>query len=267
MNITFKEIIDNNIFYCNYLLNSTENTFVLFQYGPYLVKNNTGYFICNFDGIKNPILKFITLAAGIIDVYKVYKKNLTFKLAKEAINNLSCLSENLIPIMNDKIHLLANKSIESIRKYQKESKSLESALLSSAPITPYNFVITNPELTNLNKSSDLLIQNRNNKLLEEKIINYLINYVDIILLENDEFLDINDFMKSFTILMDNSTDKNVCVYFLLIYLRYVINKEDYNKTINYLEKLYNSYLDIRNKEKVNVTEILDQITHFIKIED
>ena len=271
----FTEIKKYPLFYISDMLQNPSDSFLMYQYGPYMLMNTNYSKILtrNKTSIlyyKNPIVAFMV---DVSDMVKAVHLNIPIKDIKEIILNVITSLPNPT---NDFFERCAIKTkdigfriIKDIQEIQYENNSLESAMLNYSPIVPYSGTIKKenikaPELVELKYET-----------LDTLIKDYLIENITEIMLHNEDFISVDKHDSEYmlreneTIASDLSYDiiksyndqenvnPSVKTYFSLVYLRYAIPKEKIQDAIQTLIKINTTYNKLIKGEEVNVMEAVE----------
>lgn len=265
--IPFKEIRECPIHYCQVLAEEPEDSFVLFQYGPYLVSQYPEYFLKRINFFKNSSLIFMVHIYGFL--YSMRNSSQTIKQMKE---ELGIYITHARGTFVDRIVMIGNVFRKELSRKEQETHSLESAILDYTPIVQYaRGFLVKPEMA---KSSEkIFTEKRCPTILEvESRIYKQLNDFIIPILENPyAFIqpeDPNPTLMHIITTKDN-IDKNVGYYFLLVYLRYCVKNEDYYKTLENLFVLNNNINKFITGKRGSVTEALSALEsiHPVSIPD
>lgn len=266
--ITPKEINDYPKHYIGELIDERNDSFILYQYAPGLLTTFGAFddFDSRYDGIKNPVLKFLTDIAGIKNV--VESSNISYKEAKKKIQYY--INRNTT-IYKDHVHKIGLTVLENVRLKQQEERSLESAILSCAPIVQYaKTTLVKPEMTENNlfdkyfKAS--MIPNLPPKQELDKIIkDYLIENVIDILTHSELDIDPSNGDKRISDLVqlnyaDTESEQNAAVYFLLVFLRYVSGFDNWNEILIKVFNLNTVCNKISNGERISIKKAIEAFT-------
>jgi hypothetical protein len=258
--ITFSEIKETPMHYLGKLKNTKENTFLLFQYGPYLVSKYIDFFIGIEDKLQNDFLILMVQVAKILGVSRIIKMRdadkYTFKMAKEKLLGVAASTHGKYYQVQRK---LAMELFGEIQKVQYEDKSLESAMLNYAPITQYaKTTLVKPEMTHT-EPVPRCIHNFND--LDIRIQRYFVEKIFLILQEPTEFINPDDpsedFIKAST-KVPGSNSQLVSYYFIMVYLRYAsTDVKDYEKKYKDIFNLNDTCNKLHNGERVNIKDALE----------
>ena len=273
--MSFNEIKKYPLFYISDMIQNPSDSFLMYQYGPYLLMNTDYFKIIINDEInslyyKNPCLAFMI---EISEIIKCIHSIDTIGNIKENILNILTRCQT-VQSQDSEIYLQKKKEIvfdivNKIQEHQYDTKSLESALLNYSPIVPYSGTITQseiqaPELIELTHDTlDILIKN----YLKDNIIEIMLHNEDFISVDNHDseyMLKENESVTSdlsYDIINSYNNQENmnpsVKTYFSLVYLRYAIPKEKFQDAIQTLIKINTTYNKISKGEVVNVKEAVE----------
>lgn len=208
---TLAEINETPLAFISEMIESEDLSYTIMMYGPYLIKNYTKEFWKRMKDIKNDLVRFLAII-GSYD--RLTRGDYTFAHAKDKI--LYMITNYSDGIYHDIITKEGIRLIEEIRRYQRQTKNLESAMLNYSPIVGYGHnVIVKPEMESESPSnvSPRDIDDRIRSLITTK-------YYEII--QNSELCfkgeDINKDIEE--IKANISKHKDVCLYFIYVYMRF-----------------------------------------------
>lgn len=248
-NISLTEIQKFPIHYINSILTGEASDFILYEYGPTIASNYQHLITRDEIELKNvnPLFVLMLDVAEIIQIVNSNGKivNIKFHLI-QIIKRCTMHPYKYSSVTSE----IAMKFIQQIRKYQYETKSLESALLNYAPIVQYSGKLVKPDLA-VNKDQDGVIHIGYHQL-EHLIDSFLVNNILDIMQNTDEIIDIDDIkneisQKEISYVpgsMTNITDaknRNAFIYYFLVVLRYVIPDDQFQDFININIKLNKTY--------------------------
>ena len=291
--VAFNEVRSSMMFYCNELAHTypDDNTFVLYQYAPYLVANKVEWFTNTLNWINNPYLKLLVYTQRLIEACGSFL-NFTIKEAKQ----------NILSIMDDanrettstfgekfkkKVCEIGNDLIDIIRKKQSEDKSLESAMLNYSPIVQYQGRFLKP--AEFAEKYTFLIQKQEPDFseLDQLIKDLFFDYVFYIAKNPEAFIPIDHMNPLFLntevsglgypMALINihheisiiSKSKNcrmseseffAKVYFALVYLRFVVKSTEWRSFLDDLFKINNIYNKISNGERINIPVAMETLS-------
>jgi len=269
-NYKFSEIAKYPNHYITELIHNPGPSFLLYQYGPYLIMHNdmTKYRKdSEFDKFlsyeKNPLFRFMLDIGTLVKI-----SNQTPRVMKEQMMEVV----NALPKEENEYSAIVMKTVrgmlKELRNYQYENHVLESALINYAPIVPYSQTIVKPEMEHSTTRSIKY------EITDDKINKYLKSHIIEIMQNPKLFLSIDKDNASY-MLKDHESDfklpsdiltlcenkKNpVSMYFLMVYLKYCVEKEDYAATVESLINLNNSYNKMVKGEMVNIQDIVAQLS-------
>ena len=269
-NIEFKDITRYPITYITDLIHHPGPSFLLFQYGPYLVMNNdmTKYrkdsdFERYLSYNTNPVFRFMIDMATLVKI-----SNQTPRAMKEKMMEVV----NQLPKEENKYSAIVMKTVRGMLKelhdYQYKNHVLESAMIDYCPIVPYSRTIVKPEMEHsINRSIK-------REITTDKIESFLRDHIIEILQNPKLFMSIdkdnaeyhltqyeNNFKLPSTVLSLCENKSNpVSIYFLMVYLKYCVEEEEYEKTVESLINLNNTYNKMVKGEMVNVHEVVAQLS-------
>ena len=268
--IEFKDITKYPNHYITELIHNPGPSFLLFQYGPYLVMNNdmTKY-RNNSDFEKylsykvNPLLRFMIDMSTLVKI-----SNQTPRIMKEKMMEVI----NQLPKEENKYSAIVMKTVrgmlKELRNYQYENHVMESTLIDYCPIVPYSRTIVKPEMEHsINRSIKREITiDRIEKFLTDHIIEILQNPKLFMSIDTDNAeYHLTQYENNFKLpstvlsLCENKTNP-VSIYFLMVYLKYCVEEEEYEKTVESLINLNNTYNKMVKGEMVNVHEVVAQLS-------
>lgn len=179
-----KDILEHPLHWRNYLRESKENSFVLFQYGSHILMSTDPY---DYEGGKcvNDILKMMAVVRSIIHSCWPSTGNTIYK-QKEDIRHVlrNC---NSYPY-SDTIRKVAEGLYAIVTKKQIKKNALEGAITQLSPVEEY--------LTPLRKELPVWgdIINKNTHVTEEILVKFLTTpeYLIQILLAPHSFIELNE---------------------------------------------------------------------------
>ena len=273
--MSFNEIKKYPLFYISDMIQNPSDSFLMYQYGPYLLMNSD-YFKIIVNGeinslyYKNPCLAFMI---DISEIIKCIHSNDTIGNIKENILNILTRTQT-VQSQDSEVYLQKKKEIvfdivKKIQEQQYDNKSLESALLNYSPIVPYSGTIKQPEM----QTPELV--ELTHDTLNELIKKYLKDNIIEIMLHNEDFISVDkhdseymlrenetiaselsyDIIKSYN--DQENVNPSVKTYFSLVYLRYAIPKEKFQNAIQTLIKINTTYNKLIKGEEVNVMEAVE----------
>ena len=268
--VTPKEVNDYPKHYIGELIDEKRDSFLLYQYAPGLLTSFGALadFDKKYDKIKNPVLQFLTNIAAFKNI--VESPNITYHEVKSKLKDIINRDQTEYASHTRQIGVTL---LESIRSKQHEERSLESALLSCAPIVTYaRTTLVKPEFTEENLydkyfKAHVIPELPSNDELDKIIKEYLVNHVLDILSHSELFIDpLNGDVQIRALLQLNNVnlveEKNAAVYFLLVFLRYVSGFTEWNDV---LAKVFNLNIlcnKLSNGERVSIkkaVEAFDQL--------
>ena len=263
--ITPKEVNDYPKHYIGELIDEKGDSFLLYQYAPGLLTSFGALadFDKKYDKIKNPVLQFLTNIATFKNI--VESPNITYHDAKKRIQ--LCINRDCT-IYKDRTQKIGLTILENVRSKQHEDRSLESAMLSCAPIVQYaKTTLVKPEMTEENlydkyfKAETIPVlpsKQEFDKIIKE----YLVNHVLDILSHGEFFIDpsnsdarIRDLISLNSV--KSESEKNAAVYFLLVFLRYVSGFNDWNDILTRVFNLNMICNKISNGERVSIGKAIE----------
>lgn len=269
--MSFTEIKKYPLFYLSDMLENPSNSFLLYQYGPYLLmrESEKSKILANdikLLYVKNPIIAFMI---DMTEILKSVNSKDTIGNVKEQILNVILRLPHHLDEYTSKTKEIGYEIIKNIQDIQYNNKTLESAILNYSPIVPYSGTIKKSDI----QTTDLIELNYNEldflikSYLKDNIIDILLHKEDFIsvdtynsdyMLKENESINIDlsyDIMKLY---QDNSSiPKSVKIYFTLVYLRYVIPEDKFHDALKTLIKINTTYNKIIKGEEVNVMEAVE----------
>lgn len=263
--ITPKEINDYPKHYIGELIDEKGDSFLLYQYAPALLTSFGALadFDKKYDKIKNPILQFLTNIAIFKNI--VESSNMSYHDAKKKIQLCINRDRTIYKYNTQKIGLTI---LENVRSQQHEERSLESAMLSCAPIVQYaKTTLVKPEMTEENLfdkyfKAETIPELPPKQELDTIIKEYLVNHVLDILSHGELFIDPsngNGRIRDLITLnhVNSESEKNAAVYFLLVFLRYVSGFGDWNDILTRVFNLNMICNKISNGERVSIGKAIE----------
>ena len=267
--ITPKEINDYPKHYIGELIDEPRDSFLLYQYTPGLLTSFGTFpdFDTRYDKIKNPMLRFLTDIAGIKNV--VESSKIPYQEAKKRIQNY--INRNNT-IYKEHINQIGLTVLENVRSKQRENRSLESAILSCAPIVQYaRTTLVKPEMTEdglFDKyfKSSTLPNLPSRQELDGIIKDYLIANVIDILSHSELFIDPSNGNKRISDLIQlnhakSENERKAAVYFLLVFLRYASGFDKWDDILTKVFNLNTVCNKINNGERVSVRKAVEAFTN------
>lgn len=242
--------------YIKKLLGNNDHNYLFYNFGPYLVRNYSEIFFHNYTEVINPELKLLVA----LQLYS----NLDAKPTSisEKKKYIQTVIERFSTPEYPQIRDMGLSILEKIRKYQYETKSLESAILSCAPIVQYHREsLVKPEMT---KEYTTPLTVRQDEELDKIILDILKENAIEILDHADSIIDkitpenIRDIIYDLTI-----ADSNIhTYYFLFVYLRYVkrYEKEIFVSDFNNLILNYNN---LSKGRKADIDSTINAMTSIL----
>ena len=208
-------------------------------------------------------MQFLTNIATFKNI--VESPNITYHDAKKRIQ--LCINRDCT-IYKDRTQKIGLTILENVRSKQHEDRSLESAMLSCAPIVQYaKTTLVKPEMTEENlydkyfKAETIPVlpsKQEFDKIIKE----YLVNHVLDILSHGEMFIDpsngdarIRDLISLNNV--NSESEKNAAVYFLLVFLRYVSGFNDWNDILTRVFNLNMICNKISNGERVSIGKAIE----------
>ena len=247
------------------MIDEKGDSFLLYQYAPALLTSFGALadFDKKYDKIKNPILQFLTNIATFKNI--VESSNISYHDAKKKIQ--LCINRDRT-IYKDNTQKIGLTTLENVRSQQHEERSLESAMLSCAPIVQYaKTTLVKPEMTEENLfdkyfKAETIPELPSKQELDTIIKEYLVNHVLDILSHGELFIDpsnsdgrIRDLITLNHV--NSESEKNAAVYFLLVFLRYVSGFNDWNDILTKVFNLNMICNKISNGERVSIGKAIE----------
>ena len=281
--ITFKEIRESLMFYCDQLLMIPpgDNSFLLYQYGPYLISNKLEWFHRKLPYIKNDILKLMIYVGQLRSACSLL--DVPIKIVKQSI--ISIMKSTKSFTYEKEIYEIGTELLCIIQKKQVENKATESAMLNYSPIVQYQGGFVKP--AEFTKQYDSIIHKTepNFSELDHLIDNFLIDSIFHIMRNPEAFINVdhNSFLNSeaawLSIPMDAvnihheisiistseeykrvSSDNIAKMYFTLVYLRYIIKTSEWRNFFDDLFKINNIYNKISKGERINIPIAMESLS-------
>ena len=254
--MTFEEIKRTPYHYTRQILESTEYSYLLFNYGPYLILNDQEIVIRYARDIKMPEVKLLAAHAAFINILK--NNNYKVRDLKRSIRNaIEVFATDEFP----QIEKVGNQLIENVRRYQVETKSLESTILNCTPIVQYRMDFLRKQ--NETSASLLDMNNITKEKLLKCIIEIFTNHTDDILYHSESFIDsmstetlMNyfDAYKHHELMLED-------VYFLFVYMLYCV--EDLQTFIMDINNIKLNYNKISNGLRADISSTVNSIFNVI----
>jgi len=273
---TFEEVKKNIMYFSSELINESSNSFVLLQYGPYLVLNKIDYFYSNLPSIKNDILKLMVYVGKLIDICEERKPIGNIK--KEIVSVVKSI-ENFK--YKHRVHEIGTDFIANIQKEQLKNKILESAILNFAPIVLYSGTLKPPETTASDYNTITQSYEPDFSELDRLIEEYVFDNIVGIMKMPEAFINI-DYLSEIgrnsnigNIPMDfihlhhemtaglniaSESEKIIKMYFVLVYLRYVVRSDGWRDFFNDVFKINNIYNKISKGERINLPVAMEALS-------
>lgn len=267
---------------------------LFYQYGPYLIMNCKNIDQCkrdcNYD--RDYPLRFII---DIVDMLRILNSKSNYKTVKaELLKKVSeCqanddYNKNFTVVMKD----ILQDAISRLRTYQYENYLLESAIVNYSPIMPYENNLHKPALsrlsTNMYSASFTIEEEKKidnafsilkigdeNKIIES-LDKFIMEYGIDIVNNSFSFIDTRDYSKQYQLptegnlssdLFDLYKSKNILnphnQYYLLAYLTFNFDKEEYRSLYTIITKLkysVNEIMDTKNTPLSTVMESLSELS-------
>lgn len=238
-----------------------ENSFLLFEYGPYLARNFASHLTDTLPIVKNDLLALLINIGRIISIVE----------SKKSIGDMKIELCDVIKTANrykysDKIITCATKFLNIIRDEQYKSKSLESAMLNYSPIVPYMGTIVKPG-AEMHSSEYFFDKYIDFSKLDKVIEDMFIEYADVIVLNDNLFIGVDSIIKagnaSEIVPVDILKNITTCdmgiatIYFSLVYLRFVTKEENYTEKLNQLFKINKLSNNLINGETIDIKEAVE----------
>ena len=254
--MTFEEIKRTPYHYTRQILESTEYSYLLFNYGPYLILNNQEIVFQYAKDIKMPEVKLLAAHAAFIDILK--NSNCKVKELKKNIRNaIEVFATSEFP----QIEKVGNQLIEDVRKYQFETKSLESTILNCTPIVQYRMGFLRKQNETSVSLSDM------NNITKEKLLKGILeiftNHTEDILHHSESFItsistetlmNYFDAYKHHELMIED-------VYFLFVYMLYCV--EDLQSFMTDIENIKLNYNKISNGSYADISSMINSIFNVI----
>ena len=264
---SFEDIKKYKHHYFTELCMTRENSFTLFNYGPYIANHMPDAYLEYPDNkstlsFNNDLFRLMYECALMI---KASKPEITFKNAKEQY--LRIIERN-----NSNPYRYSNQSISvskiiinSMREDQFNNNTLESAILNYSPIVQYAGTIVKPEMEKHEFLEDIDIDD-----LSRNMIDHLVQYIIPIMLNDDKFINTDDMCKNIEngddsiipydyIKLANKNDV-VSIYYTMVFLRYIGLNKDFNISKDDLINLNKHYNKIIKGDIVNMNEVIESFT-------
>ena len=252
------------------LIASEKDTYIMYQYGPFLAMYNTEIFEEYYDEIKHPLMRYFVDMAKIVRLvtaflttpHSIITKKKLINIINEASTHTDRYADLVVKHGTNILHVI----IEESKKCQREKGiGIESTILNCAPIVPYCGVIVKSEIADLYQGNmidpDDLYQTR--RALDQVIEDSLQNHIVEILSHYGAYMIADDIQLSHAIanfheMKDSDPQKEV--------LRYVLNYRiavyaKFNESLD-AKKLFKIISDsntICNGGRINVSEMLSHI--------
>lgn len=258
--ILLPEIKKYPIHYIEQLITDTDNLFLLYQYGPYIATHYKRYI--DREALKpatvNPLLLLMIDISDLLEIVNSKGKIVDVKMAIIKLMK-RCTSEPYK--YSNTVHDIAMSFIHKIRKYQYDTKSLESALLNYAPIVQYAGILVKPELSTPFEESSNNIDISHDQL-SNLIDSFLVNNILDIMSNPEDFIDVFHMRENLNddildvpaelIKYPEGKNRNTYIYFFLVTLRYIVPEDRFNDFIHLNIKINNTYNIVIKEAMLNV---------------
>ena len=261
----FKDIIKYPHNYFTELCMESDNSYLLFNYGPYVANHMPNAYL-NYPedkstlSFKNDLFRLMYETALLIKATN--NNSLTYKESKDKCLLIITRNNSNPYKYSDKVIEIARSLIDSIRKTQIEEKSLESAMLNYAPIVPYIGTIVKPDMEH-----HVSIDNIDKDKLDKDIEDCLVNNILVIMYNDTKFINVDDMVNSvrngndayipYDIAKISSNNDIASNYFMMVFLKYIGFNDEYNFSKDDFIKLNMLYNKINKGEKVNIHDVLE----------
>lgn len=272
--ISFKDILNYPQHFIHELEIDPGSSFLLYQYGPYLIMNNNmAKYRKEISYEKNPIFRFM------IDVGTLLKlTHSTPKVMKDIMLDIVKSLPTNGNEWSNKVREIVKDMMKNLRDYQYENHVLESAMIDYCPIVPYTRTIVKPDMqsSTSSESENVLSKYKHSSIefTDEVINTYLKENIIDIMMKPKAFLSVENHYDLYHLkdeeysanlscdilsLCENKTDPAL-FYFLMVYLRYCVKKEEYENVVESLINLNTSYNKIIKGDLVSIPDIIDQLS-------
>lgn len=280
---TFNEIRESLMFYCDQLLVTPpgDYSFLLYQYGPYLVSNKLEWFHRRLPYIKNDILKLMIYTKQLHSACGLM--NTPIKVVKQSI--ISIMKSTKSFIYEKKVYDIGSELLSIIQQKQVEDKATESAMLNYSPIVQYQGNFIRP--AEFTKQYDSIIHKMEPNLseLDHLIENFLVDSIFHVMKNPEAFINLNhnqflgseiswlllpmDIVHIHHEISDTSTTEEykqvpsdiiAKMYFTLIYLRYIVKTSEWRNFFDDLFKINNIYNKISKGERINIPVAMESLS-------
>lgn len=280
---TFNEIRESLMFYCDQLLvtRPDEYSFLLYQYGPYLVANKLEWFHRRLPYIKNDILKLMIYVKQLHSACGLM--NTPIKVVKQSI--ISIMKSTKSFIYEKKVYDIGSELLSIIQQKQVEDKATESAMLNYSPIVQYQGNFIRP--AEFTKQYDSIIHKMEPNLseLDHLIENFLVDSIFHVMKNPEAFINLNhnqflgseiswlslpmDIVHIHHEISDISTTEEykqvpsdiiAKMYFTLVYLRYIVKTSEWRNFFDDLFKINNIYNKISKGERINIPVAMESLS-------
>lgn len=264
---------------------------LFYQYGPYLISNymhiDACVKECKYD--RDYPLRFIIDIVDMIRIlnskekYKTVKAKLLKKVSECEANDE--YNKNFTIIMKD----ILQDTISKIRTHQYDNYLLESAMMNYSPIVPYENILHKPALSRLSTNEYVpcftkeeekkldeafsVLESNNEIKVKERLDKFIMEYGIDIVNNNYSFINTKDYSNQYQLptegnlssdLFDLFKSKNILnphnQYYLLAYLAFNFNKEDYNSLYNVITKLKYTVNEIADTINTPLSSVLESLS-------
>lgn len=258
--ISYNEIRNYPIAFRNQLIEEpSEDSFLIHQYGPWIVMTHESYLISHYTDIKTDIVRFITGVAHLLHTGSSMMPVGYIKKECLHVARLYCGK------YSDRLNEIAINMFHDTKEVQYKEHALESAILSCAPIVQYSKNrLVNPELLDLEEDHCDEVKFINWERIDQTILAMLTGYICDILLRNDRFLGPHlSYTDSYQIARNLNTNDPVVRYFLIVHMRHTSkSKEEFKEKKEALINLKILGNKIINGEAMKVLEFMDAFRTF-----
>lgn len=275
----FEDILNHPHHYISELVNNVCDSFLLYQYGPYLAVNYPDI-ISKYKRFefKNELFLFMS---DLATIFNISENKPEMKYTKKVLTDLIQICRTRPYQFSNKVCEIAIGIIEEVRNYQMKSKSLESAILNYSPIVGYMGKLVDPGLSTETKRlpdsnfdkliSDLYGFDTSDENLLKKIKELFIKDPLTIIKYNEVFLNIDYIITLDTERQNHNVpsdiipflaikNNNARLYFILVYLRYLINQSSRHGVINKIENISSVYNKTHTGDVINIKKALESFS-------
>lgn len=255
------------------LISTKEDTYELYQYGPYLTSYRNDFFLKALWEIKNPLLLYFTDIARLINISNDHK-DYSIRKMKEMICEVKHRAEKRYDKYSDLVVQYCDKVLTDISTIMRKGRVTESAMLNCAPIVCYgSAMLVKSEVSDLKKGDPNPIQQdlreinfmdidlyKTKMMINETIENCLRDYIIPIIINSSKYIITNnqeliDVLKEYNGGMKSEIDRQILNYRIAVYMKYNV---DTNGSLIF--NILNNCNIIRNGGRIDINHAVESLS-------